>query len=98
LEHTRPAPDEPDRGKWLQRLIELLTYELHRRQHQTKPQIAAALIEQMAISEMAPDVYTVDSALFAPVMIEAIENQGKPWLAVSREDAVGILAGADLQL
>ena len=31
LEHTRLPPDEPDRGKWLQRLIELLAYELHRR-------------------------------------------------------------------
>jgi hypothetical protein len=28
LEHTRLPPDEPDRGKWLQRLIELLTYGL----------------------------------------------------------------------
>jgi hypothetical protein len=85
LEHTRLPPDEPDRGKWLQRLIELLTYELHRRQHQTKPQLAAALIEQMAVSEVAPDVYTVDSALFAPVMIEAIEKQAKPWLADSEK-------------
>ena len=31
LEHTRLPLDEPDRGKWLQRLIELLSYELHRR-------------------------------------------------------------------
>jgi hypothetical protein len=85
LEHTRPPPDEPDRGKWLQRLIELLTYELHRRQHQTKLQLARALIEQMAVSEVAPEVYTVDSALFALVMIEAIENQGKPWLADSEK-------------
>jgi hypothetical protein len=85
LEHTRLPPDEPDRGKWLQRLVELLSYELHRRQHQTKLQLGAALIEQMAISEVAPDVYTVDSALFAPVMIEAIENQAKPWLADSEK-------------
>jgi hypothetical protein len=63
LEHTRPAPAEPDRGKWLQRLVELPAYELHRRQPQTKPQRAAALIEQMAISEVAPEVYTVVSRL-----------------------------------
>jgi hypothetical protein len=44
-------------------LIELLAYELHRRQHQTKPQLAAALIEQMAVSEVAPEVYTVVSRL-----------------------------------
>ena len=85
LEHTRLPLDEPDRGKWLQRLVELLAYELHRRQHQTKPQLAAALIEQMAVSEVAPEVYTVDSALFAPVMIEAIEKHGKPWLADSEK-------------
>ena len=53
LEHTRLPSDEPDRGKWLQRLVEPLAYELHRRQHQTKPQLAAALIEQMAVSEVA---------------------------------------------
>ncbi len=41
--------------------------DLHRQQHQTKPQLAAALIEQMEASAVAPDVYTVDSALFAPV-------------------------------
>ena len=74
LEHTRLLSDEPDRGEWLQRLIELLSYELHRRQHQTKPQLAAALIEQMAVSEVAPDVYTVDSALFAPVLIEGLSR------------------------
>ena len=85
LEHTRLPPNEPDRGKWLQRLVELLAYELHRRQHQTKPQLAAALIEQMAVSEVAPEVYRVDSALFAPVMIEAIEKHGKPWLADSEK-------------
>jgi hypothetical protein len=85
LEPTRLPPDEPDRGKWLQRLIERLTYELHRRQHQTQPQLAAALIEQRAVSEVAPDVYTVDSALFAPVRIKTIENQGKPWLADSEK-------------
>jgi len=74
LEHTRLPSDEPARGEWLQRLIELLSYELHRRQHQTKPQLAAALIEQMAVSEVAPDVYTVDSALFAPVLIEGLSR------------------------
>ena len=85
LEHTRPPPDELDRGKWLRRLLELLAYDLHRRQHQTKPPLAAALIEQMEESAVAPDVYTVDSARFAPVVIEAIEKQGKPWLADSEK-------------
>ena len=85
LEPIRPPPDELDRGKWLRRLLELLAYDLHRRQHQTKPQLAAALIEQMEASAGAPDVYTVDSALFAPVVIEAIEKQGKPWLADSEK-------------
>ena len=66
-------------------MVELLAYDLHRRQHKTKPQLAAELIEQMDASEMAPDVYTVDSALFAPAMIEAIEKYGKPWLADSEK-------------
>jgi hypothetical protein len=34
---------------------------------------------------MAPDVYTVDSALFAPAVIETIEKHGKPWLADSEK-------------
>lgn len=88
LEHTRLSPDGPDREKWLQRLVELLAYDLHRRQHQTKPQLAAELIEQMEASETAPDVYTVDSALFAPVVIETIERQGKPWPADSEKTRV----------
>ncbi len=85
LEATRLSPDEPDRQQWLRRLVELLAYDLHRRQHETKPQLAAELIGQMDASEMAPNVYTVDSALFAPVVIEAIEKQGKPWLADSEK-------------
>ena len=58
---TRPAPAEGDCPPWLRRLVELLAYELHRRQHKTKPQLAAELIEQMDASEMAPDIYTVVS-------------------------------------
>jgi hypothetical protein len=85
LQATRPSPDELDRQPWLRRLIELLAYDLHRRQHKTKPQLAAELIEQMDASEMAPDVYTVDSALFAPAVIETIEKHGKPWLADSEK-------------
>jgi hypothetical protein len=85
LEHTRPSVDEPDRKKWLQRMVELLAYDLHRRQHTTKPQLAAELVASMAASEVTPEVYTVDSALFAPVVIEAIEKQGKPWLADSEK-------------
>jgi Transposase DDE domain len=85
LEATRLPPDEPDRQQWLRRLVELLAYDLHRRQHKTKPQLAVELIEQMDASEMAPDVYTVDSALFAPAVIEAIEKYGKPWLADSEK-------------
>jgi hypothetical protein len=34
---------------------------------------------------MAPAVYTVDSALVAPVGIEAMARQGKPWLADSEK-------------
>jgi hypothetical protein len=85
LEAMRLSPDEPDRQQWLRRLVELLAYDLHRRQHETKPQLAAELIGRMDASEMAPNVYTVDSALFAPVVIEAIEKQGKPWLADSEK-------------
>jgi hypothetical protein len=85
LQATRPSPDELDRPPWLRRLIELLAYEGHRRQHKTKPQLAAELIKQMDASEMAPEVYTVDSALFAPAVIDAIEKQGKPWLADSEK-------------
>jgi hypothetical protein len=85
LQATRPSPEEGDRQPWLRRLIELLAYDGHRRQHKTKPQLGAELIEQMGASAMAPEVYTVDSALFAPVVIEAIERQGKPWLADSEK-------------
>ena len=98
LQATRPSPDELNRQPWLRRLVELLAYDLHRRQHKTKPQLGAELIEQMETSALAPEVYTVDSALFAPAVIETIERHGKPWLVVSREDAVGVLARTNLQL
>jgi hypothetical protein len=85
LQATRPCLEEGHRQPWLRRLVELLAYEVHRRQHKTKPPLGAELVEQMGASAMAPEVYTVDSALFAPVMIEAIERQGKPWLADSEK-------------
>jgi hypothetical protein len=43
------------------------------------------MIEDMEGSEIVPDVYTVDSALFAPVVIDAIEGHGKPWVADSEK-------------
>ena len=85
LRATRPSPDELDRQPWLRRLVELLAYDLHRRQHKTKPQLGAELVEQMEASALAPEVYTVDSALFAPAMIETIERHGKPGLADSEK-------------
>lgn len=85
LQAMRPSPEEGDRQPWLRRLIELLAYDSPRRQHKTKPQLAAELIERMEVSAMAPNVYTVDSALFAPTVIETIERHGKPWLANSEK-------------
>ena len=85
LQATRPSPDELNRQPWLRRLVELLAYDLHRRQHKTKPQLGAELIEQMETSALAPEVYTVDSALFAPAVIETIEQHGKPWLVDSEK-------------
>jgi hypothetical protein len=85
LEYTQLSADEPDRENWRRRLVELLAYDLHRRQPRTKPHLAAELIEQMAAAALAPEVYTVDSALFAPAVIEAIERQGTPWLADSEK-------------
>jgi hypothetical protein len=85
LQATRPAPEEGDWPPWLRRLVERLAYDSPRRQHKTKPQRAAELIEQMDASERAPDVYTVDRALFASAGIETIEKHGKPGLADSEK-------------
>jgi hypothetical protein len=66
LQATRPSPDELDRQPWLQRLVELLAYDLHRRQHKTKPQLGAEWIEQMEASALAPELYTVVSHVVRP--------------------------------
>ena len=66
LQATQPSPDELDRQPWLRRLVELLAYDLHRRQHKTKPQLGAELVEQMGASAMAPEVYTVVSRVVCP--------------------------------
>jgi hypothetical protein len=66
LQATRPSPEQGDRQPWLRRLIELLAYERHRRQHKTKPQLGAELVEQMGASALAPEVYTVVSRAVCP--------------------------------
>jgi hypothetical protein len=66
LQATRPSPEEGDRRPRLRRLIELLAYDVHRRQHKTKPQLGAELVEQMGASAMAPEVYTVVSRVVCP--------------------------------
>jgi hypothetical protein len=66
LQATRPSPEEGDRQPGLRRLIELLAYDVHRRQPKTKPPLGAELVEQMGASAMAPEVYTVVSRVVCP--------------------------------
>ena len=72
LEHTALPDDEPDISKWRRRLIELISFQLHKRQARSKSQLAVELIDEMEASEVAPNAYAVDSGLFTPSVIERI--------------------------
>jgi SRSO17 transposase len=88
LEHTGIPDDEPDPDAWGGRLVELLNFELHKRQAKTKSQLAIELIDEMESSGVAPNAYAVDSSLFTPTVIERIEQSDKPWVADSAKNRI----------
>ncbi len=88
LEHTAGEKSTQERGAWQRRLLELLSFELHRRQSKTKGQLAVELIDAMEASRTPPNVYAVDSGGFSPEVIGRIEFYGKPWLADSEKNRI----------
>ncbi len=88
LEHTSLPDDEPDINKWRRRLIELISFQLHKRQARSKSQLAVELIDEMEASEVAPNAYAVDSSLFTPLVIERIQQSDKPWIADSQYNRI----------
>jgi len=88
LEHTGIPHDEPDSDQWHRRLVELLSFQLHKRQARTKNQLAVELIDEMESSDVAPNAYAVDSGLFAPEVIDRIEQSDKPWVADSAKNRI----------
>lgn len=88
LEHTALPDDEPNPKAWQTRLIDLLSFQLHKLQAKTKSQLAVELIDEMEASELAPDAYAVDSGLFDPIVIERIQKAGKPWVADSEKNRI----------
>ena len=86
LEHTTLPDDEQDINAWRKRLVELLSFQLNRKQAKTKNQLAVELIDEMEDSDIAPNAYVVDSSLFAPSVIERIQKADKPWLADSQKN------------
>lgn len=88
LEHMALPDDESDIGKWRRRLVELLCFQLHKEQAKTKSQLAVELIDEMEASQVAPSAYAVDSGLFAPLVIERIQQAGKPWIADSQKTRI----------
>ena len=88
LEHTGIPDDDPDPDRCHRRLVELLSFQLHKGQARTKNQLAVELIDEMESSGIAPNAYTVDSSLFAPEVIERIEQSDKPWVADSAKNRI----------
>ena len=88
LEHTALPDDKPDIDTLRNRLVELLSFQLHKRQARTKSQLAVELIDEMESSGIAPNAYAVDSGLFAPEVIDRIEQSDKPWVADSAKNRV----------
>jgi hypothetical protein len=88
LEHTASPDDEQDINAWRRRLLELLNFQLHKRQAKTKSQLAVELIDEMETSQVAPNAYAVDSSLFTPLVIGRIQQADKPWIADSQKNRV----------
>lgn len=88
LEHTALPDDEPETKAWQTRLVELLSFQLHKLQAKTKSQLAVELIDEMEASELAPNAYAVDSGLFDPIVIERIQQANKPWVADSEKNRI----------
>jgi len=61
---------------------------LNKQQAKSKAQLAVELIDEMESSDIAPDAYAIDSGLFDPIVIERIEQSGKPWVADSEKNRI----------
>jgi len=88
LEHTALPDDDPDIGNWRRRLADLLSFQMHKAQAKTKSQLAVELIDEMEVSQVAPNTYVVDSGLFTPFVIDRIQQADKPWMADSQKNRV----------
>lgn len=91
LEHTGAPDDNPNPDRLRRRLVELISYQLHKGQARTKNQLAVELIDEMESSGIAPNAYAVDSSLFAPEVIERIEKSDKPWVSDSAKTVLSII-------
>lgn len=88
LNHTVLPEGEKESGNLERRLLEVLCYAHHQKAFKSKIELAVELLKEMGASEIPPDVYTVDSALFAPDVIKEIVSQGKPWVADSEKSRI----------
>ncbi len=88
LEQTALPDDEQDINAWRKRLMELLSFQVNKEQAKTKSQLAVELIDEMEASDVAPNVYAVDSSLLSPVVIGRIQQTDKPWVADSQRNRI----------
>lgn len=98
LAYTPPSQNAIDQRIWNIHLTELLTSHLHQRQFKTQSDLAAEMIVQMETSQTEPDAYAVDSKLFTPKIIQAIEVYGKPWVADSEKSRILYAKGEKFNL
>ena len=65
-----------------QRLIELLSYETHRRTYQTRTDLFLALVTQLEDEGHFPDAdYVFDNGVLSRPVTKYIESRGKHWLS-----------------
>jgi hypothetical protein len=65
-----------------QRLIELLSYEAHRRAYQTRTDLFLALVTQLEGENLFPDAdYVFDNGVLSRPVTKYIESRGKYWLS-----------------
>jgi len=96
LQKKKASLEEGNKEELISYMKDLIGYHKKEKGFKKKGELAVEILEDMENSEVAPNVYVVDSGLFDPVLIEAIESHGKPWVADSQKGRIVFSGGKRL--
>lgn len=93
LQEKKASLEEGNKEQLISYMKDLIEYHKKEEGFKKKSEYAVEILEEMEKSEVSPSAYVVDSGLFDPVVIGAIDSHGKPWVADSQKSRIVFAGG-----